>query len=176
MKERASVFLIGPRASGKTTLGRRLAEQVGFDFVDADAYLEKDRGRRIADWVVQDRAGFRQAEASYLPLWFDQPGLVVALGGGIVETESAVQELATYSRVLGLRASLAELVARQAGGDRPALTSLSLEQETEHLWRRRLPAYERACQGRWVDTGGDMQQAWQRLWKAFLLFFGESNA
>ncbi|TAH39978.1 MAG: shikimate kinase [Planctomycetota bacterium] len=159
----AAIVLIGPRAAGKTTLGRRLAEQLGCDFVDADALLERRHGRTIADWLRADSAGFRRAEAALLGELLARSDAVVALGGGIVEDTECRNRLAAHPRVIALRAPVPELIARQRGSDRPPLTELPPDQETAAVWKRRFPRYHEACRGRWVDTAGSEEQAYERL-------------
>ncbi len=162
----AAVLLVGPRGAGKTTLGRLLAGHLDWDFEDADRLLEERHGRRIADWLPLDPAGFRAAESALLGELLGREDCVVALGGGVVEDPANVDRLAAHDRVLALRASTARLVARQRGAPRPALTQLPLEQEVERLLASRVEAYDRAARGRWVETDGGVDDAFRRLLEA----------
>lgn len=158
------IVLCGPRASGKSTLGRWLAEVLDWPFVDADGLLESRFGRPIADWVRTDLTGFRAAEESLLPELLHTPQRVVALGGGVVESAGALAQLARHPRVLGLALSAAEQLERRRQQDnRPALTELSLADEIQLLHERRLPLYEKACAGRWIDVGGNKAESFQCL-------------
>lgn len=142
-----ALALIGPRATGKTTLGRMLADFLGWDFVDADEELERLHQRRIADWIPQDEAGFRAAEAALLPDLLARRACVIALGGGVVEDQGSVEALARHPRVMGLTGSVKVLVNRQLGSGRPTLIEGTLEEEVRLLLRRRSGRYERACHG-----------------------------
>lgn len=157
------LFLVGPRGSGKTSLGRLLAGHLGWSFHDADALLETRHGRTIAYWLPQDPAGFRAAESVLLRELVGWRECVIALGGGVVEDPANVELLAAQERVLALRAPAAVLAARQRIDPRPPLTVLALEEEVVALLTRRQAAYQRAAQGRWVDTNGFLDDAFARL-------------
>src|SRR4051794_13741079 len=61
------VYLIGPRGSGKSTVGRLLAARLGWAFADADEELEARAGRSVADvFAAEGEAGFRDREADLL--------------------------------------------------------------------------------------------------------------
>jgi shikimate kinase len=77
-----TIYLVGFMGSGKSTVGRRLAERLGMAFVDLDDDIEAAAGRRIADMFTQvGEAAFRDAEHAALAARVGQP-VVLALGGG----------------------------------------------------------------------------------------------
>ncbi len=163
-----AVVLLGPRASGKSTLGRALAARLGWRFVDADEALEMEHERRIADWIEDDLAGFRAAEAALLPRLLGRRRTVVALGGGAVESSPSVDLLAAHPRVLGLRAEASVRIARQQAAPRPALVAGGLEAETARLDSRRRDAYARSASA-WVDSDCSLQQTVARALDALEL-------
>ncbi len=159
-----ALFLLGPRGAGKSTLGRLLAEHWRWAFVDADRLLEERAGWRLRDWLPADMAGFREAEGRLLAE--ELLGLretVVALGGGIVEAPEARSLLARSRRCLALYAGPEELLRRQAEAPRPPLTGLAPAAEVRAILARRRPLYGEAAGGRWVDTGGTLEAALERL-------------
>lgn len=158
------ILLCGPRASGKTTLGRWLAEVLDWPFLDADEELERRSGRAISDWLPQDPDGFRAAEAALLEELSLLPARVIALGGGVVETPAARELLAAHPRVLGLALEPEEQLARRLAADgRPALTELGLEEEIRTVHERRESLYEIACSGRWITVQGMKADSFHRL-------------
>ena len=158
------ILLCGPRASGKSTLGRLLARVLDWPFVDADAELERRHQRSIAEWLPIDHEGFRAAEADLLQELAQRPAQVIALGGGVVETPAALAALSAHPRVLGLALEPADqLDRREHSDDRPALTGLPLREEIELLHQRRSPLYEIACSGRWLYVGGMRADSFHRL-------------
>lgn len=82
-----SFYLIGFRGAGKTTLGQKLAAELGFDFVDLDQVWEERRGISIVDFVARNGVDAFRAEEEQLLAEFerDPRTLVIATGGGIVE-------------------------------------------------------------------------------------------
>jgi shikimate kinase len=79
------VFLIGPRGSGKTTVARILAEQLGWSCLDADEVLEQRAGHGIAGlFATEGEEGFRDREARLLEDFATLQRYVIATGGGVV--------------------------------------------------------------------------------------------
>ena len=142
------VALIGPRAAGKTTLGRALAEHLGWGFVDTDERLAERVGATASDYL-RDRgeAAFRAVEVETVDEVWAAPGpQVVALGGGAILSQPVRDALAQPSVfVVMLRAEIDQLVARQERDPRTPLTDLSLIEEVREVWRVRRPLYEQAA-------------------------------
>jgi shikimate kinase len=144
-----SVFLIGYRGSGKTTIGRKLADRLWQPFVDLDEIVVKAAGKSIRDIFAQDgEKAFRDFETDALREAVKLNEHVVALGGGAVEREENRALLARAGhRVIYLRAEPEELHRRihadpQTAEARPALTALGggLE-EIKAVLERREPIY-----------------------------------
>jgi len=78
------IFLVGFMGSGKSTLGRRLADRSGRLFLDTDELIESREGRNVERIFDEDgEAGFRRVEAAALRELGGRTGLVVATGGGL---------------------------------------------------------------------------------------------
>jgi shikimate kinase len=79
------LFLIGYRGTGKTTVGRLLADRLGWTFVDADVLLEERAGMSIADiFVAEGEPGFRDRESAVLEFLSSKPQHIIATGGGVI--------------------------------------------------------------------------------------------
>ena len=77
------IFLIGYMGSGKTTLGRKLAYILQYQFIDLDDYIEKQEGRKISHIFEEDGEDyFRKLERVYLHRVIDKEDLVISTGGG----------------------------------------------------------------------------------------------
>src|SRR5689334_13470824 len=91
MKDRPmhGLALVGYRGTGKTTVGRIVAERLGRPFFDADRVLEEREGRPIASLFAEGgEASFRDREEETLrDLTADRPGSVLATGGGAILRE-----------------------------------------------------------------------------------------
>jgi shikimate kinase len=154
------LVLVGYRGTGKSTVGRLLAERLGKPFVDADVRIEARAGRSITSIFAESgEAAFRDWEERVLAETAEtEPGSVLATGGGAVLRESNRIRLRGYGLVVWLRASSAELASRLttnpgAVADRPALTSTGTLNEIAQVLEVRLPLYRAAADVK-VDTEG----------------------
>ena len=81
----ANLYLIGMMGAGKSTLGRLMAERLGYRFFDTDAVVEQAAGQTIADiFATAGEASFRDTESQVLEQLSPYTRLVVSTGGGIV--------------------------------------------------------------------------------------------
>ncbi|MCQ2369048.1 MAG: AAA family ATPase [Paludibacteraceae bacterium] len=79
-----NIYIVGYMASGKTTLGKRLAEDLCLDFIDSDDYIEKSAGKTIAEIFIQDGEDyFREQERNFLSILSTVKNTVIATGGGL---------------------------------------------------------------------------------------------
>ena len=151
------IILCGPRASGKTSLGRALAAQLGRRFFDADELLEKRNQIKISDWIPKNLESFRDAESELLEELVQYQDAVLALGGGVVERDNNRELLARQSAVYYLNAEHQTLLHRQSSQPRPALTDKNLSDEITLLSQRRHPWYMQAAKDRIIATDGDFE-------------------
>src|SRR3954463_1144928 len=102
----APIFLIGFMASGKTTVGRLLAERLEWSFVDLDKLIEEGAGRTVADiFAAEGEAGFRMRETEALREVARRRKTVVATGGGAPCREENLQAMLTAGGGLWLEVS-----------------------------------------------------------------------
>lgn len=118
------VFLIGFMGAGKSTVGKLLADRLGFRFVDLDAAIEARAGRSIAEIFAEDgEPAFRAMEHEALLEYAGESGLVVACGGGVVVEHANRAVLRESGTVVYLRVTAEEALARI--GDRSTRPLLS---------------------------------------------------
>lgn len=141
LQQRASILLVGARASGKSTLGQHLAQTLGRTFLDADLLLAERHGRNLADWITTDEANFRQAEANLLVELLATPDAVIATGGGVVSQPESVRLLKEAPRVVYLDCPEDVLLQRQTEAPRPRLRAGTLAEEIATLMRERESSY-----------------------------------
>jgi len=140
-----NIYLVGPRASGKTTIGRLLAEALKRPFLDLDEEFTENTGRTIADVVESEGwEAFRDLETAVLAAVAETPGHVVATGGGVV-LKARNREILSQGVAVYLQADAEKVVTRLMAEllpeQRPALTGLSLEDEVRKTVREREPYY-----------------------------------
>jgi len=159
------IVLVGYMASGKSTVGRLLANRLGTAFIDLDDYIEAFEKKRISTiFAEKGELYFRKLEHQMLiRVLGENDSLVLATGGGTPvygNNMRTIQELSDHS--VYLQWSIAELVARIAGEkeSRPLVRDLPLEDLPEfigkHLFER-LPFYGQAdhildCNGMDAET------------------------
>ena len=145
-----NLFLIGYRCSGKTTIGKSVAETIEWSFVDADQMLVEECGKQIKDIVdTEGWQSFRHRERSLLKQICKKKRQVVATGGGVVLDEDNVRTMHASGIIIGLGAT-AETIRKRMLQDintanfRPALTDKGLVEEIKDMLSKRNPCYESA--------------------------------
>lgn len=143
MSKSANIFLIGPMGAGKTTVGRRLADARGMEFVDSDQEVEARTGVDIAFiFEKEGEAGFRRRERQAICELTQRHGLVLATGGGAVMDPDNRQWLAARGFVVYLHASIEQQLARTERTDsRPLLQGGNRRETLERLFLIRDPLY-----------------------------------
>jgi shikimate kinase len=148
---RRNIILIGYRATGKTTVGKLVAQALHRQFVDLDQVLEEEAGESIP--VIVQRYGwddFRGREKKLVGRYADQEGLVLATGGGVVLDFDNVRYLKKKGLIFWLTASPQEIQTRlirdqQEIDRRPSLTGSNPVSEVEEVLRQRQPLYQAAA-------------------------------
>ncbi|MCA1580060.1 MAG: thiamine phosphate synthase [Acidobacteria bacterium] len=115
------IYLVGFMGSGKTSVGRRVAERLRVPFVDLDDEIERTSGRTVrALFEDTGEAAFRQRESIFLEATGSLPDAVIATGGGCFVQEGNRRAIASLGRAVFLDVPLPVLLSRLAGKtDRP---------------------------------------------------------
>ncbi|MGH7379749.1 MAG: 3-dehydroquinate synthase [Candidatus Methylomirabilales bacterium] len=140
------IVLTGMMGSGKTAVGERLARRLGLPFYDADALLEAEAGKRIADlFAGEGEAHFRALERRLIGrLLAERPGVIATGGGAFVDAENRAR-LKIGGTVVCLLADVETLLARVSGStQRPLLQGPDSVGRLRALLKARLPAYAEA--------------------------------
>lgn len=134
--------------SGKSTVGPRLAERLGWGFVDFDAEIERREGRRVVDIFDEDgEPFFRRLEAEITRLVADRRDVVLAPGGGWITQPELVQRLHAHGALVWLRVQPETVYARhrrQRTVLRPLLETERPLERIRALLAERTPLYRRA--------------------------------
>jgi len=151
----SNIFLIGYRGTGKTTVGRLLAQRLGWNYIDADPYLEGKAGKSIRQiFSEHGEAHFRGLESQTLRELAGQPNHVLSLGGGVIMRDENRRVL-EGGWVVWLTADVDTIADRLATDPttierRPNLTTGGI-QEIRDLLEEREPLYG-ACANLTLDT------------------------
>lgn len=136
--EVSNVVLVGMPGSGKSEVGKALAEQLGKRFADTDAYVEEQCGMTIPEiFAAHGEAYFRAAEHRAAEALGKESGMVIATGGGIVLREDNVDALRQNGSIVYIERDLSLLATE----GRP----LSKDPETlRRMYEARLPLYRKS--------------------------------
>ena len=153
------IVLVGLMGVGKSSVGRALAREMKWPFIDTDATIESNEGRTIADiFAVEGEPAFRRIERSALEsiLASSQP-TVIATGGGVVETESCRDTLAAArrsgARVVWLSATIPTMVERTSRSNNRPLLEGDRESTLTRLLDRRGTLYRSVSDVK-IETDG----------------------
>lgn len=141
------IVLVGLPGAGKSSVGRLVAEQLGWDFVDLDADVERRSGRTVGALFAElGEAGFRELESAATAAIAAGQRQVVATGGGWVERRANLNALSSGAMTVFLRVSPHVAAARLGaeGGGRPLLASPNPEKSLRELLVRREAMYLQA--------------------------------
>lgn len=137
------IVLVGPMGAGKSTIGRMLARELGYRFVDSDRIIEDRCGANIP-WIfdVEGEDGFRQRETAMLCELADEPQTVLATGGGAVMRSENHSHLKRDAVVIYLKTSIEQQVERtRKDRNRPLLQNDNPEAVLRSLFALRDPLY-----------------------------------
>ncbi|MFQ6091562.1 MAG: shikimate kinase [bacterium] len=140
------VVLVGFMGTGKTVVGKKLAERLQMKFIDVDGLIEERSGTSISE--IFDRFGephFRKVEKEVVAEVSAGDGLVVATGGGAVLDPENVTNLKSMGKMIHLSARPDVILERtKDADDRPLLETADRRKQIAALLAKRAPFYARA--------------------------------
>lgn len=154
------VVLIGYRGSGKTSVGRALAQRLGWAFIDTDDLIESTAGRSTTEiFATEGEEAFREIETRVIAGLSAAPPRVISIGGGAILREENRRRLRTLGVVVWLTAPPETLWARitadtKSKTRRPNLTADGGFDEVRRLLAERSPGYE-SLATHVLDTASD---------------------
>ena len=136
-----AVVLIGPMGVGKTTIGKKLAKQLGKPFVDTDKEIVKQHGAIAKIFEKSGEQHFRTLESEFL-LEALSSDSVVSTGGGVV-TQERNREALKRSFVIYLSTNGRHMASRLLAGRRPLLKNGIAD--WKRIYEERKPLYEQVA-------------------------------
>jgi shikimate kinase len=134
--------------TGKTDVGRLLAEKLGKGFVEVDELIEQRAGKTIPEIFQQDgEIAFRELEIEATREAAEKKSAVIACGGGVILNQINVDRLREHSVIVYLTASPEAILQRTSSDidERPLLVTEDRAARVEKLLDFRRPLYERAA-------------------------------
>ena len=153
---RPNLYLVGFMGTGKSTIGRRVAQLVGLRFIDSDDAIEKSQGRPISEiFATEGEPYFRQLELEFIESGHPSHGCVVSCGGGLVVQPGMTDLLRKKGVVVSLFASPETILRRTSGNsNRPLLNVEDPEQRIRDMLAEREPHYLAAGSSIMTDGRG----------------------
>jgi len=143
-----NIVLIGYRGTGKSAVGKVLAERTKWPLISTDAEIVKKAGMGVPA-IIQKRGWdyFRDIESQICRRVGAKDRTIIDTGGGAVLRKENVEALRQRGRVFWLTAEVATIMERiKSGTERPSLTGKrSYVDEVEDVLKERLPLYKAAC-------------------------------
>lgn len=145
---KTSIALIGFMGTGKTAVGKALAEKLGKEFFELDPLIEKKAGKTIPAIFKEDgEIAFREFEIEAIKEVSKERNAVIACGGGVVLNKINIDRLKREAVIVYLTASPRVILKRTSrdAEERPLLTVANPALTIKELLRFRRPFYERAA-------------------------------
>ncbi len=146
MAGKRNIFLCGFMATGKSTVGKRLAAKIKYEFVDMDAAIEAEAGITIPQiFASRGEPAFRALESRMVERLAERSGCVVAAGGGAIVNPRNREIMKRCGVVINLTADAEAILQRVGrGDDRPMLQGGDRLTRIRTLMEQRAPAYAEA--------------------------------
>ena len=141
-----NLYLVGFMGTGKSTVGRQVAKQLGFQFVDSDQEIERlERKPVSAIFAEQGEMRFRELERDFVEQGHPDQGCVVACGGGLVVPPGMLELLRQRGIVMCMHAPIETIIQRILHTThRPLLQVEDPEKRLRDLYAQREDLYRRA--------------------------------
>ncbi len=145
-EKKRNVILCGFMATGKSSVGKRLAAILGYDFLDMDAAIESEEGMTIPQiFAAHGETAFRALECRMVERAADRSRCGIATGGGTIVNPRNLEKLKTCGILINLTADIPTILLRVGSGDdRPMLREGDRIERIRTLIEQRAPAYAQA--------------------------------
>ncbi len=143
----SNIILIGYRGTGKTTIGKRLAQELDMRFFDLDEEISLSTERTIPEIFTEfGEEGFRELEEFAVQCACEKDKVVISTGGGAILSETNRLLMRESGTVILLEASIETIYSRiKDDNERPALTDYSPKEEIEKVLEKRNPLYRQTA-------------------------------
>ena len=138
-----NIYFCGMIGSGKTTIGKRLAQSLNLDFYDLDQEMDRILGYSFHKLVEREGwVAFRELEYSICKRFAKIDNAIICLGGGTVRYEWNLDVIKGSGLVILITASLEELIRRVKLADRPRVNAgTTVEEDIRMIWQKSKDKY-----------------------------------
>jgi shikimate kinase len=141
-----NLYLVGFMGTGKSTVGRQVARQMEFEFVDSDHEIERLQGKPVSQiFAEQGEAAFRGMEREFIERGHPAKRCVVSCGGGLVVPSGMLELLRKRGVIICMHAPIETILQRTMHAThRPLLAVENPEQRLRELYAQREELYRRS--------------------------------
>lgn len=162
------VVLCGFMGCGKTSIGQAAARKLGMEFIDADAYIEKQAGMKVSEIFARyGEEGFREREHQAMKELARKTGCIIASGGGAMTFERNVKAVEEKAVIIYLETPFEECCGRILGDKSRPLAAGGDKEALYELYQKREGLYRKAAQ-RTVINDGTLNHAVVELTRVIL--------
>ncbi|MEC0168837.1 shikimate kinase [Paenibacillus graminis] len=137
-----NIILVGMMATGKSTVGALLAEELGYELVDLDHVIIQKEGRSIAELFAEGgEEYFRRIESAVLKDMLEGEGRIISTGGGAVLAPGNADIMLQNGLVVALTASEEAIIDRVSGDQNRPLLAGNAQERVRTILEQRRDAY-----------------------------------
>ena len=143
-----NIILIGYRGTGKSSIGKTLAEKLNRHLISMDEVIVKKGKQSIPDMVAEHGWGyFRNLESEVAAEVAKKDNCIIDCGGGVILRDENVKNLKTKGKFFLLKADIDTIISRIQGDvNRPSLKKgMTFREEQEKVLKERAPKYQTAA-------------------------------
>ncbi|MBQ6998385.1 MAG: shikimate kinase [Clostridia bacterium] len=155
-----NIYLIGMPGCGKSTIGKIISTEINRNFIDLDEYIVNQTGKSIAELFEVEENYFRACETVCLKKISDMDNMIVATGGGIIETPGNDEIMRSSGTVIFIHTTPEKIMENSSLHGRPLLAEN--KNRIFELFERRYEKYKSAADYI-VDNMGDIKDALNKI-------------
>jgi shikimate dehydrogenase len=146
IKQKTTLSMVGFMGSGKSSIGKQLAEDLHYDFIDTDQLIEEREGKTIPLIFSQEgEEHFRNLEKKIMQEVVQKRDTIISWGGGIIVDPLNIQYIKDHSMVVWLYATPCNCLKRIPPSTRPLLESENPIETANQLFKKRIGYYAQAA-------------------------------
>ncbi len=139
-----NILLIGMPGCGKSSIGKKLAKDLGLTFIDMDNYIEEKTNKKISEIFKDGEESFRDIETFYSKELSKLNSTLISSGGGIVTRKENIDYFKQTSIIVFINRSVKNILkSKNLGKDRPLLKDN--EEHIYNLYNNRIDLYKKYC-------------------------------
>lgn len=155
-----NIYLIGMPGCGKSTIGEIISKEINREFIDLDEYIIEYSGKSIEELFSDGEPHFRSVETECLKLVSDMNNLIVATGGGIIETSGNDEIMKNSGTVIFIHTTPEKIMENSSLDGRPLLAEN--KNRIFELFDRRYEKYKSSADYI-VDNMGDIKDTISKI-------------